>query len=182
MSAFKELVTIAAKVAADGAVKGKGMLKDVLSSTAAVTAGEVAEKVAKKAGLMRTNMHGEQVLIVPFFKTTEEKMEKAIAEHPERQKVCFHFGTTLREGVDFFDPDGNKVFETRENKKNYPLLTVIAEKGVFSLFQNRFFYPLLAGFLEKGVISTYRFFSGAIFMTFLSYVSRPFVSSSTSDN
>ena len=118
MSAFKELVTIAAKVAADGAIKGKGMLKDVLSSTAAVTAGEVAEKVAKKAGLMRTNMHGEQVLKVPFFKTTEEKMEKAIAEHPERQKVCFHFGTTLREGVDFFDPDGNKVFETRENKKN----------------------------------------------------------------
>ncbi len=118
MSTLKELVTIAAKVAADGATKGKGLLKDVLSSTAAVTAGEVVEKAAKKAGLMRTNMHGDLVLKVPFFKTTEDKIEKAFAEHPDRQKVCFHFGRSIREGVDFFDPDGNKVFEIREDKKN----------------------------------------------------------------
>lgn len=118
MSTLKQLVTIAAKITADRTVKGKGLLKDVLSTNAAMAAGEVAEKVAKKAGIMRTNMHGEQVLKVPFFKTTEEKMEEAIAEHPDRQKVCFHFGKSLREGVDFFDPDGNKVFEIREDKKN----------------------------------------------------------------
>lgn len=118
MSALKELVTIAAKVAADGAIKGKGLLKGALSTTAAVTAGQAVEKVVKKAGLMRTNMHGELVLKVPFFKTTEEKIEKAFAEHPERQKVCFHFGKSFCEGVDFFDPDGNKVFEIRKDKRN----------------------------------------------------------------
>ena len=118
MSILKELVTIATKVAVNGATKGKGLLKDALSTTAAVTAGEAVEKVAKKAGLMRTNMHGELVLKVPFFKTTEEKIEKAFAEHPERQKMCFHFGKSFREGVDFFDPEGNKVFEIPKDKKN----------------------------------------------------------------
>ena len=69
-----------------------------------------------------------------------------------------------------------------QNRVFYPLLAGFPEKGVILAVLSLVFYPFLAGFLEKGVIPVYRFFSGAIFMTFLSYVSRPFVSSSTSES
>ena len=91
MSGLKELVAIATKVAVDGAVKGKGVLKDIISSTAAVTAGGAADEAAKKLNLYRTNRWGEQVLKIPFFKTTDDKIEEALAKHPERDKVVFHF-------------------------------------------------------------------------------------------
>ena len=118
MSVLKEMTTIAAKVAADGAIKGKGLIKDAVSSVAAVAAGTAAEEAAKKAGLLRTNKHGERVLKIPFFKTTEDKIEKAFAKHPERGKVCFHFLESIRDGVVFYDPDGNEAFKIKGSKKN----------------------------------------------------------------
>ena len=118
MSVLKELATVAAKVAADGALKGKGIIKDAVNSIATVAAGTATEEAAKKVGLLRTNKYGELVLKVPFFKTTEGKIENAFAEHPERGKVCFHFLESIRDGVAFYDPDGNEAFTIRGNKKN----------------------------------------------------------------
>lgn len=117
-SVLKELATAAAKVAADKALKGKGLIKDAISSGIAVGAGTATEEAAKKVGLLRTNKYGELILKVPFLKTTEDKIEKAFAAHPERGKVCFHFVESIRNGVAFFDPDGNEVFTIRGNKKN----------------------------------------------------------------
>ena len=118
MPLLQDLVTAAAKVAIDGAAKGKGIVKEVISTTAAFTAGEAAEKTAQKIGAYRTNRYGEQVLKIPFFKTTDDKIEEAFAEHPERNKMCFHFTDSIREGVLFYDPEGNVVFEIRQDKKN----------------------------------------------------------------
>ena len=118
MSVLKELVTVATKVAADGAMKGKGIIKDAITSVAAVAAGTAAEEAAKKTGILRTNRYGELVLKVPFFKTTEDKIVKAFSEHPDRKKVCFHFTESIRDGVAFYDPEGNEAFSIRGSKKN----------------------------------------------------------------
>ena len=121
MSGLKELVAIATKVAVDGALKGKEVLKDFVTSSAAVSAGGAADEAAKKLNLYRTNRWGEQVLKIPFFKTTDDKIEEALAKHPERDKVVFHFTDSLlsiRDGVVFYGPDGNEVFHIPANKNN----------------------------------------------------------------
>lgn len=121
MSALKDLVAAAAKVAADSASKPGGVVKETLSLIAAVTAGEAADKTARKLNLYRTNRWGEEVLKIPFFKTTDDKILKAFAKHPERKKVCFHYENTrdsLKKGVMFYDPEGNVIFSIPENKKN----------------------------------------------------------------
>lgn len=55
---------------------------------------------------------------LPFFKSTEEKIAEAFEAHPERQKVCFHFTDSIRDGVSFYDPDGNEIFTNRKDKGN----------------------------------------------------------------
>lgn len=121
MSAFKEMVTMAAKVATDKAMKSGGVIKDTISTVAGIAAGEAADKSAKKLNLYRTNRWGEQVLKIPFFKTTDDKILKAFSKHPDRKKVCFHFEcayASLKKGVFFYDPEGNIVFSIPANKKN----------------------------------------------------------------
>lgn len=118
MSVLKDLVFAATKVAIDGAQKSSGIIKNVISTNAAAIAGVASEEIAKKTGILRTNRYGELVLKVPFFKSTEEKIEAAFNEHPERGKVCFHFLDSIRKGVAFYDPDGNEVYTIREDKKN----------------------------------------------------------------
>lgn len=49
-SMLKELAAVETKVAADKAMKGKGLLKDVVTGIAVGTAAGTAEKVTEKAG------------------------------------------------------------------------------------------------------------------------------------
>lgn len=117
-SMLKELVTIATKVATDGAIKGKGVLKELVTGAAAGIAGEVSENAAKKIGLLRENRYGELVLKLPVLKSTEDKIAKAFDAHPERQKVCFHFTDSIRDGVAFYDPEGKEAFTIKKDDKN----------------------------------------------------------------
>ena len=108
MAVFKELITTVAKLAADEA--------------------------AKKLNLFRTNRWGEQVLKIPFFKSTDDKILVAFAKHPEREKVCFHFENTyasLKKGVLFYDPDGNVLFSIPANKRNLKEIDLY-QKGSFT--------------------------------------------------
>lgn len=123
MSAFKELAAIAAKVAADKVVKTNSVIKDTLAAMTGATVGEVVEKAAQKIDLdlYRTNRWGEKVLKIPFFKTTDDKILEAFDKHPERKKVCFHFECTyasIKQGVIFYDPDGNQVYSIPASNKN----------------------------------------------------------------
>ena len=118
MSALRELAAIAAKVATEKASKGKSFIHEAANIGVAGAVGELTEQAAKKVGLLQTNKYGELFLKVPFFKTVEDKIAKAFAEHPERGKVCFHFVQSIRNGVIFYDPDGNEAFKICGNKKN----------------------------------------------------------------
>ena len=118
MPILSELAAIAAKVAADGATKGKGIVQKVQKTAAVLAATAVADKVEKKACDLGINKIGDLIRKVPFFTTAEEKIKKAFAEHPERNKVCFHFTDSVRDGVSFYDPDGNETFMIRSSKKN----------------------------------------------------------------
>lgn len=93
----------------------------------------------------RTNRYGELMLKIPFFKSTEDKIEQAFDKHPERKKVCFHFTESIRDGVFFYDPTGLEVFTIRSNKKNL--------KG-FDLYE----YGRFVGRIEKKVILTRHIF------------------------
>ncbi len=99
------------------AVTATKMSKEALPVGIAATA-EIAKGIAKKTGILRENRYGELVLKVPFFKTTEAKIEKAFEKHPERNKVCFHFVESIRNGVVFYNPEGKETFEIRRSKKN----------------------------------------------------------------
>lgn len=118
VSALRELASIAAKVVTEKASKGKSFINEAANIGVAGAVGELTEQAAKKVGLLQTNKYGELFLKVPFFKTVEDKIAKAFAEHPERGKVCFHFVESIRNGVVFYDPDGNETFKICGNKKN----------------------------------------------------------------
>lgn len=118
MPSLSELAAIAAKLAAEKAIKGKSIVQKVQKAAVVLTAADVANAVEKKARDLGINKIGDLVRKVPIFNTTEEKIAKAFAEHPERNKVCFHFTSSIRDGVSFYDPDGNEAFVIRSNKKN----------------------------------------------------------------
>lgn len=117
-SMLKELAAVAAKVAADKALKGKGLIKDAVSGIAVGAAAGTVEKVTEKAGELWKKRCGNLTMKLPFFKSTEDKIAEAFEAHPERQKVCFHFTDSIRDGVSFYDPDGNEAFSIRKDKGN----------------------------------------------------------------
>lgn len=118
MAGLGELAAIIAKVAVDSTIKGKGIVQKAQKTAAVIAAAGIADQVEKKAEALGINKIGEWIHRIPFFTTAEEKIAKAFAEHPERNKVCFHFTESIRDGVSFYDPDGNEVFVIRGNKKN----------------------------------------------------------------
>lgn len=118
MPDIKDFAMLAAIIAADGVTKGKGLVNKAIAGIAAGTAVEAADSAAKKVGLLQKNRFGEWMLKLPLLKNSEQKIEEKFALHPERKKVCFHFSNSIRDGVPFYDPDGNKAFEIRPGKKN----------------------------------------------------------------
>lgn len=131
MPLVDELLKFASKAASQTATLVTEFSKNPQAVVSAFAVKEAAEELGKETGILKTNRLGGLYIKVPLFKSKEERINQIFALHPDRNKVCFRFTDSIRDGVNFYDPDGLCIFEIHSGKQNLRQLDLY-EDGRFA--------------------------------------------------